>query len=167
MHIRQITTALLLLLVGWGTAISSSDKEDDPAVDPPSGDTTQIGDTASVDDESTYVDGFIADGKKATYSPAELVSNITYPHYARRHDIEGRVALKIFLGKDGSVHKLKIIEVRINDAEGMKEKVRKKVIQLFSSAARRAIIATSFKPATQHGEPIRSGLVVVIRFRLE
>ncbi len=102
-------------------------------------------------EEPGYVDGFIADGKKATYSLGQLKGNIDYPTLERELGEEGSVTLKVWLSKTGNIDKVEVLRGSGN----------------FVDAARKAVKKTTFTPATQHGHAIRSKLIVKVDFKLK
>ena len=107
--------------------------------------------TDEISTEPDYVDGYISDGQKATYSTGQLQSNIAYPSLEREVGEEGQVILKVWLSKTGTIDKIEVVKGRGN----------------FIDAARQAINKTTFAPATQQGHAVRSKLVVTVDFKLK
>jgi len=76
-----------------------------------------------------------------------------YPDSARREGVEGRVLLKIAVGKDGDAH-----AVDIQHSSGH---------EALDNAARDAVKGWHFVPAKRGDETLESNVIVPIEFRLE
>jgi protein TonB len=104
-------------------------------------------------EEEPSLDDFIATEKDPEPNYAQLQKNIVYPEMARRAGLEGKVIIRVLVGKDG---KPKPGKVRVEDSSN----------ELFNQAALDAIMKTSFTPAIQNGQPIEVPVTVPIVFRL-
>lgn len=104
-------------------------------------------------EEEPNLDDFIATEKDPEPNMAQLQKNLVYPEMARRAGLEGKVIIRVLVGKDG---KPKPGKVRVEDSSN----------ELFNQAALDAIMKTSFTPAIQNGQPIEVPVTVPIVFRL-
>lgn len=104
-------------------------------------------------EEEPSLDDFIATEKDPEPNYAQLHKNIVYPDMARRAGIEGKVIIRVLVGKDG---KPKPGKARVEDSTN----------EMFNQAALDAIMKTSFTPAIQNGQPIEVPVTVPIVFRL-
>jgi protein TonB len=84
---------------------------------------------------------------------SQFSSNLVYPEVARRTGIEGKVLLRVVVGKDGKpvFGKVKVLD-STND--------------IFNQSAIDAVLKSTFAPAIQNGKPIEVPVVVPIVFRL-
>jgi protein TonB len=74
-----------------------------------------------------------------------------YPEYAKQHQIEGRVLLKVTVGPRGNVEDARVAE---------------STDRMFDAPALAAIRQFHFKPASKDGEPVRATVMVPVQFRL-
>ena len=81
----------------------------------------------------------------------ELQKKVTYPDLAKRAGIEGKVNIRVLVGKNG-VPKKHIIESSDSD--------------LLNDAAVRAVMSSVFTPAIQNNQPIDCWVSIPIVFRL-
>jgi protein TonB len=81
----------------------------------------------------------------------ELSKRFRYPEAAKRLGLEGTVAIRVLIGKDGVPQKY-LIE-RSTDS-------------LFHQAAVNAVMQASFVPALQNNQPIKCWVSIPIQFRL-
>ena len=84
---------------------------------------------------------------------AQLQANLIYPEMAKRIDIEGKVLIRVVVGKDG-----KPVQGKVRVLESSNE--------LFNQAAIDAVMKSSFTPAIQNKQPIEVPVTVPIVFRL-
>jgi protein TonB len=78
--------------------------------------------------------------------------NPEYPFQAREKGIEGYVAVKILVGKDGEVRQANVLKAR---PEGV-----------FDLAVRKAVAGWKFKPGLVGGEPVTAWVTTTLYFRL-
>ena len=107
-------------------------------------------------EEEEYA-GFVPNGTMASYNPAELAANVTYPELARQNGIEGRVVLLVYLEETGEVEKVEVL--RTTPEEG-------KIRELFIEAAKEGVWKTKFTPALMNDKPVRYKMPVIVDFRL-
>ncbi len=81
-----------------------------------------------------------------------IQDKIVYPEIAKRAGIEGRVFVKAFVNKEGTVTKVEIMK---GLGAGCDE------------AAEKAVRETKFKPGKQRGKPVNVQVVIPIVFKLE
>jgi protein TonB len=94
---------------------------------------------------------FVPVEKEPYIDLAELQKRIVYPEMARRAGVEGKVVVRVLVGKDGKPVKT-IIEQTDNE--------------LLNEAARSAVMKSVFTPAIQNGNPIALWVSIPIQFRL-
>lgn len=75
-----------------------------------------------------------------------------YPEAARRAGLEGRVAVKVLVGSDGSV-----VETTVLSASD----------DIFAEAAQEAMARARFEPALKDGKATRSQVMVPVEFKLQ
>lgn len=78
--------------------------------------------------------------------------NPEYPFQAREKGIEGFVAVKVLVGKDGDVRQVNVLKAR---PEGV-----------FDTAVRKALADWRFKPGEVGGEPVTAWVTTTLYFRL-
>jgi len=83
----------------------------------------------------------------------DLQRRVVYPEMARRAGVEGRVSVKVLIGKDGRPKPGRTI-------------IEETASELLNPAAIKAIMAQVFPPATQNGQPVEVWVVIPIVFRL-
>ncbi len=98
-------------------------------------------------------DTFIDTESDPILNYAQLHDNLIYPEMARRGGVEGKVILRVVVGKDG-----KPVQGRIRVLDSSNE--------LFNQAAIDAVMKSSFTPAIQNKQPIEVPVTVPIVFRL-
>jgi protein TonB len=128
--------ALLLVLVS--TTLSAQTSE--PVV-------------GAVDSTRSYpaFDEFVAVDEEPKFDTEELYRNLKYPEIARKDGIEGNVHIGALIDEEGRVVKYLIVH---SDNRVLDE------------AATRAVLATSFAPAKQGGNPVATWITIPIRFRI-
>jgi protein TonB len=96
---------------------------------------------------------FIFDSLDLDRTP-EVTSRVNpeYPYAARERGIEGYVAVKVLVGKDGSVRQVNVLKSR---PEGM-----------FDQAVRKAVSGWRFQPGEVGGEPVTAWVTTTLHFRL-
>ncbi len=94
---------------------------------------------------------FVPVEKEPYIDLAELQKKIVYPEMARRAGVEGKVVVRVLVGKDGKPMKT-IIEQSDNE--------------LLNDAAKNAVMKSVFTPAIQNGNPIALWVSIPIQFRL-
>jgi protein TonB len=78
--------------------------------------------------------------------------NPEYPYSARERGIEGYVAVKVLVGKDGAVRQVNIL--------------KSKPKGVFDQAVRRAVPNWRFQPGEVGGEPVTAWVTTTLHFRL-
>ncbi len=104
-------------------------------------------------EEEPSPDDFIAVEKEPEPNYALLKKNTVYPEMARRAQIEGKVIVRVLVGKDG---KPKPGKIKIEDTSN----------EMFNQAAIDAVMKTPFTPAIQNGQPIEVWVTVPMNFQL-
>jgi TonB family protein len=94
---------------------------------------------------------FIAVEKEPYIDLAELQKKIEYPEMAKRANVEGKVTIRVLVGKDG-----KPIKTLIEQSDN----------ELLNDAARKAVLKSIFTPAIQNGHAITCWVSIPISFRL-
>ncbi|OGU15328.1 MAG: hypothetical protein A2475_16445 [Ignavibacteria bacterium RIFOXYC2_FULL_35_21] len=94
---------------------------------------------------------FVAVEKEPYIDLAELQKKIVYPEMARRAGIEGKVIVRVYVGKDG-----KPVKTLIESSDN----------ELLDNAAKIAIMKSVFTPAIQNGSPVSLWVSIPINFRL-
>ena len=82
---------------------------------------------------------------------AALQSKVVYPEIAVRAGVQGRVLLRVIIGKDGNPTDIKVLK---SLGAGCDE------------SAIEALLSTKFLPGTQRGKAVRVSIVVPISFVL-
>ncbi len=95
---------------------------------------------------------FMAVEKEPYADLADIQSKIVYPEIARRAGIEGKVSIRVLVGKNG---KPKKVLVESTDSE------------MLNSAAISAIMKTTFTPAILANQPIDCWVSIPIVFRMK
>lgn len=85
---------------------------------------------------------------------AQVLSKVNpdYPYHARERGLEGYVAVKVLVDKDGSVRQVNILKSK---PEGV-----------FDQAVRKAVASWRFHPGEVGGEPVASWSTTTLHFRL-
>lgn len=96
-------------------------------------------------------DEFIAVEQEPTWEAAELQRRLKYPEIARRNGIEGTVAVRALVGKDGRVVRTMIDR---SDNKALEE------------AAEDAVKKTPFTPAIQNKVPVMVWVQIPVIFKL-
>ena len=96
---------------------------------------------------------FIFDSTDLDRSP-EIVGRVNpeYPFQARERGIEGYVAVKVLVGKDGAVRQVNILKA--------------KPANIFDQAVRKAVSSWRFRPGEVGGEPVTAWITTTLHFRL-
>ena len=141
------------------------------SVDEISTSSSQIGDQQQINIDDLTTDAGLSVQKEEEPSPDEFIvtdqdynevvsrvlpdlqRRVEYPEMARRAGVEGRVSIKVLIGKDGKPKPGRTI-------------VEETASELFNPAAVKAIMAQVFPPATQNGQPVEVWVVIPIVFRL-
>jgi protein TonB len=105
-----------------------------------------------VDREAAQAD-FIFDSLDLDRAP-EVVGRVQpeYPYAARERGIEGFVAVKVLVGKDGMVRQVNILKSK---PQGM-----------FDQSVRKAVSGWRFQPGEVGGEPVTAWVTTTLHFRL-
>jgi len=84
--------------------------------------------------------------------PPELIVKVTpeYPEMARRARIEGNVILEAIINTSGDVENVRVL----------------RSIPLLDNSAIAAVKKWKYKPAVQHGRPVKVFFTVVVTFSL-
>ena len=107
-HLLSAVAVVALACPAADAAAAQSGRRPKPAPTPESGGEAKGGEKAggAVDDSKSYTSKEVTERAVITYRPEPA-----YPREARRYRVEGRVVLRIILGKDGKVaHEMEIIE---------------------------------------------------------
>jgi len=141
------------------------------SVDEISTSSSQIGDAESMNIDDLPTDAGLNVQKEEEPSPDEFIvtdqdynevvsrvlgdlqRRVVYPEMARRAGVEGRVSVKVLIGKDGRPKPGRTI-------------IEETASELLNPAAVKAIMAQVFPPATQNGQPVEVWVVIPIVFRL-
>ncbi len=141
------------------------------SVDEISTSSSQIGDQQQINIDDLPTDAGLSVQKEEEPSPDEFIvtdqdynevvsrvlpdlqRRVEYPEMARRAGVEGRVSIKVLIGKDGKPKPGRTI-------------IEETASELFNPAAVKAIMAQVFPPATQNGQPVEVWVVIPIVFRL-
>ena len=141
------------------------------SVDEISTSSSQIGDQQQINIDDLPTDAGLSVQKEEEPSPDEFIvtdqdynevvsrvlpdlqRRVEYPEMARRAGVEGRVSIKVLIGKDGRPKQGRTI-------------VEETASELLNPAAVKAIMAQVFPPATQNGQPVEVWVVIPIVFRL-
>jgi protein TonB len=134
------------------------------SVDEISTSSSQIGDAESMNIDDLPTDAGLNVQKEEEPSPDEFIEvvsrvlgdlqrRVVYPEMARRAGVEGRVSVKVLIGKDGRPKPGRTI-------------IEETASELLNPAAVKAIMAQVFPPATQNGQPVEVWVVIPIVFRL-
>lgn len=141
------------------------------SVDEISTSSSQIGDQQQINIDDLPTDAGLSVQKEEEPSPDEFIvtdqdynevvsrvlpdlqRRVEYPEMARRAGVEGRVSIKVLIGKDGRPKPGRTI-------------VEETASELLNPAAVKAIMAQVFPPATQNGQPVEVWVVIPIVFRL-
>ena len=103
-------------------------------------------------EEEPPPDVFIPVEKEPVVDLEKLQEKIVYPDLARRAGIEGKVIVRVLIGKDGKVKK-QLIEYTDSD--------------LLTEAAKQAITKYgTFTPGIQNGQPVTCWVSIPIQFKL-
>jgi protein TonB len=78
--------------------------------------------------------------------------NPEYPYAARERGIEGYVAVKVLVGKDGSVRQVNILKAKPDG--------------VFDQSVRKALTMWRFQPGEVGGEPVTAWITTTLHFRL-
>ncbi|OGU41254.1 MAG: hypothetical protein A2X61_14185 [Ignavibacteria bacterium GWB2_35_12] len=119
---------------------------------PTNNETPFLGNTrVLVEDIDIPPDDFIAVELEPYIDLSELQRKVAYPEMARRAGIEGKVIIRVLVGKDGKPLK-SIIELSENE--------------LLNESAVKAVMSSIFTPAGQNGNPVALWVSIPINFRL-
>ena len=102
-------------------------------------------------EEEPDINAFIAVEQEPGVDLGELQKKIVYPDVAKKAGIEGRVTIRVLVGKDG---KPKKCEVEASDSE------------VLNRAAKDAVMKSVFTPAVQNGSPTTCWVSIPINFKL-
>jgi protein TonB len=107
---------------------------------------------AAVRRETAAAD-FIFDSSDLDRAP-EIIARINpeYPYQARERGLEGYVAVKVLVGKDGVVRQVNIL--------------KSKPSGVFDQAVRKAVANWRFQPGQVGGEPVTAWITTTLHFRL-
>lgn len=100
------------------------------------------------------LDDYIEVDKEPEPNYQMLKENLVYPEEARLAGLQGKVIVRVLIGKNG-IPKPGKVKIEISSNE------------IFNQAAINAIMKTHFTPATQKGQPIEVPVTVPIVFRLK
>lgn len=102
-------------------------------------------------EEVPGIDEFVFVEKEPQVDLAELQKKIVYPEMAKRAGIEGKVTVRVLVGKDG---------------KPMKAVVRQSDSELLNQAAIDAVMKSVFTPAIQNQQPVPAWVSIPINFKL-
>ncbi len=89
--------------------------------------------------------------KEPVVNLAQLLKNVVYPEFAKKTGIEGKVMLRVLIGRDGKALEVDIIDSRY---------------EILSKAAIDAVLKTQFTPAQQNGESVNCWISIPVDFKL-
>lgn len=97
---------------------------------------------------------FIFDSTDLDRAP-EVVGRVQpdYPFQARERGIEGFVAVKVLVGKDGAVRQVNILKAKPDG--------------VFDQSVRKAVSSWRFRPGEIGGEPVTAWITTTLHFRLQ
>ncbi len=96
-------------------------------------------------------DDFVAVEKEAVTDLVDLQKRVVYPPQAIKQSLEGKVLIRVLVGKDGRP-KRSIID--------------QSVATSLDEAASRAVMSSVFTPAIQNGAPVEMWITVPVNFKL-
>lgn len=134
---------------GDGTGFKIEDTEIKEKVG--DGPKVEVTETKAAEDKLPEPDEFVSVEQEANLDYAELQKRVEYPEMARRNNIEGKVTIRVLVGKDG---------------KAMKSIVEQSDNKLLEAAAKKAVMETSFTPAVQNGTPVVQWISVPVSFTL-
>lgn len=102
-------------------------------------------------EEEPDPDDFIPVEKEPYVDLAALQKKVQYPEMAKRAQIEGRVTIRVLVGKDGKPKKF-----RIDDSDN----------DILNKAASDAVMSSTFPPGIQNGSPVECWVSIPITFKL-
>lgn len=102
-------------------------------------------------EEEPGIYDFVPVEKEPWIDLEDLQKRVTYPEMARRAGIEGKVIIRVLVGKDGKPSKV-VIESSENE--------------LLNDAAKSAVLKSVFTPGIQNDRPITCWVSIPIVFRL-
>ena len=120
--------------------------------DGPVGDVKIDEGTQVVKEAEPAPDEFISTEKDPATDIGELQRKVVYPEIARRAGIEGKVMIRVLVGKDGRPKKY-LIDQSVN--------------QSLDEAAAKAVMVSVFTPAIQNGTPIDCWVTVPVQFKIK
>jgi len=97
-------------------------------------------------------DEFVFVEKEPSFDYADLQRRVQYPEIARRAGIEGKVIVKVLVGKDGKPKRAFVADSPSD---------------MLNDAALKAVLATTFTPAIQNGNPIDVWVTIPIIFKIK
>lgn len=97
-------------------------------------------------------DEFVFVEKEPEFDYADLQRRVQYPEIARRAGIEGKVVVKVLVGKDGKPKRAFVAD---------------SPSEMLNDAALKAVLATTFTPAIQNGNPIDVWVTIPIIFKIK
>lgn len=102
-------------------------------------------------EELPDINDFVFVEKEPQVDLAELQKKIIYPEMAKRAGIEGKVTVRVLVGKDG---------------KPMKAVVQQSDSELLNKAAVKAVMESVFTPAIQNQQPVTTWVSIPINFTL-
>jgi TonB family protein len=164
---RLLTGTLAVLLLGLSLGVAACSDGVAPPTEAPSNDAPAAAQsTEQTDQQPGTSPGVVSDTSDvyaAVENPPELVGgmealqkHVTYPEFARKAGIEGRVIVQFVLGRDGSV--LTPHVVTHPDQE--------KPHRLLREAAVDAVQKAEFEPGRVDGETVRVKMSLPVTFKL-
>lgn len=109
-------------------------------------------DTRVQKEEEPDPDEFVFVEKEPSFDYADLQRRVQYPEIARRAGIEGKVIVKVLVGKDGKPKRAFVADSPSD---------------MLNDAALKAVLATTFTPAIQNGNPIDVWVTIPIIFKIK
>lgn len=97
-------------------------------------------------------DDFVAVEKEPYVDLVALQKKVIYPEMAKRAGIEGRVTIRVLVGKDGKPRRF-----RIDDSDN----------DILNKAASDAVMSSTFPPGIQNGQPVECWVSIPITFKLK
>lgn len=102
-------------------------------------------------EEDPGIDDFVYAEEQPKFDFAELQSRVKYPDIARERSIQGKVVVRVLIDKDGSIAKYVVVE---------------SAHKLLEPEAVKAVLATTFTPAKQNGQPTKIWISIPVNFRI-
>lgn len=144
---KEVNVATTTSGDGTGFKIEDTEIKDNSG----NGPKVQVDEKKADEDKLPEPDEFVSVEKDANLDYDDLQKRVEYPEIARRNNVEGKVIIRVLVGKDG---------------RAMKTLIDQSDNKLLESAAKKAVLETSFTPAIQNGTPVVQWISVPVNFKL-